>query len=329
MTSHSIAVIGAGFHATTNILPSCVRAGLVIDALATRDVQRSADALRRFGATGRAFGSAEALLADADVRSVVVVAQPRDQAALALQAIRAGKHVFVDKPLGWTAAEALVLADEADAQGVTLMVGFMKRFAPAYEQLQALLGGGDLGRVRSFHLAFGCDSTPFCADTEEFVKLAAIHVIDLVRWLFGEVADVSVASSSEGNHVALAILLRCDSGVVGTLDLSGLPGYSSESEQLRVTGDDGYAIVDDLVRLTVHRTEASDEPTWKRLAEQTTVFTPAESAMSGTDRDLYLRGFVGEMAHFAASVDAATVPRSSGRDNVLTMALCDRIVAGA
>jgi len=322
----SIAVIGAGFHATTNILPSCLRAGLAIDAIATRDVQRSADALLRFGSTGQAFGSAESLLADAGLASVAVVAQPRDQAALALQAIRAGKNVFVDKPLGWTADEARLISDEADARGVTLMVGFMKRYAPAYEQLQELLAGGELGRLRSFHLAFGCDSTPFCADAEEFVKLAAIHVIDLVRWLFGEVVDVTVASNGSGTHVALAILLRFESGVVGTLDLSGLPGYSSESEHLRVSGDEGYAIVEDLVSLTVHRTAPDDQPSWKRLTERTTVFTPAESAMSGTDRDLYIRGFVGEMAHFAAAVETGALPRSSGRDNVLTMALCDRIV---
>jgi len=329
MPQHSISVIGAGFHATTNILPSCVRAGLDIEAIATRDAQRSAEALRSVGAIGKAYGSAEALLADADLASVAVIAQPRDQAALALQAIRAGKNVFVDKPLGWTAAEALTIADAADEHGVTLMVGFMKRYAPAYEQLQALAAAGDLGTVRSFHLNFGSDSTPFCDSTEDFVKLAAIHVIDLVRWLFGEVTAVSVASNGRGAHVALAVMLTFESGVVGTLGLSGLPGYSSTTEQLRVSGDDGYAIVDELVRLSVHRTETAGRPNWKTLAEHTQVFTAPESAMSGTDRDLYLRGFVGEMTHFAEAVAAGTVPRSSGRDNVRTMALCDLIVAGA
>lgn len=209
------------------------------------------------------------------------------------------------------------------------MVGFMKRYAPVYEQLAGLIADGELGDIRSFHLGFGCDSTAFCANEEEFLKLAAIHVIDLVRALFGEVTDVAVSSSSVGRAVSLAVLLEFESGVVGTLDLSGLPSYSSESERVRVTGEHGFAVVEDLVRLTVHTSRPHVEPTWASLSEHRTVFTPAESAMSGGGRDLQLRGFVGEIEHFIDAVQGGTTPRSSGRDNVLTMHLLELILAKA
>ena len=329
MTEQHLGVIGAGFHASTNILPACVLAGADVQAIATRDLGRSRAALLRCGSTGTAYDDAHALLADARIRDVVVVAQPADQTRLARAAVLAGKNVLVDKPLGWTAAEAAAVADDADAHGVVLMVGFMKRYAPVYRRLRALLDAGEQGTVRSFHLTFACDSTPFCADAEDFVKLAAIHVIDLVRHLFGEVDDVRAVSSGDGARVALGVLLRTRSGVAGTLDLAGLPGCTSEVERLRVTGDDGWAVADDVARLDVSTRTPGVEPAWGDLSERTTLLSPAGSTMSGGARDLYLRGFVGQVEAFGAATAGGAAPSSSGRDNVLTMELCERILAAA
>lgn len=328
-TSPGIGMIGAGLHATSNILPAIVLAGIPILALATRDTARSAAALRRFGSSGRPFDSATALLADAGVRDVVIVAQPADQTQLALAAIRAGKNVFIDKPLGCTVAEAQQIATEADSHGVIAMVGFMKRYAPAYRELKALLDEGELGTIRSFELSFGCDSTPFCADDAEYLLLAAIHVADLVRFLFGEVEVAHVLSSSRGPNVSLAITVRTRAGVVGTLALSGLPSYSSETETLRVSGDRGWAVVNEVSRLTTHLQKPGDLASWRALSEVTTTRAPAESAMSGVERDLHLRGFVGELQAFRDAVDTRVAPSSSARDNVRTMQLWELLATGA
>jgi UDP-N-acetylglucosamine 3-dehydrogenase len=338
----SLAFIGAGFHASTNLLPAAVLGGIRIEALATRSLTGSRAALTRFGSDGVPYDDASDLLQNPAIDRVVVVAQPADQVRLALAAIAAGKNVLVEKPLGYSAAEARRVADAAESAGVSLNVAFMKRHAPVYRRLKALIDDGTLGRVRSFQLTFGCDSTPFCATEEDYLKLAAIHVVDLVRFLFGEVVDVHTVSGSDGAFVTLAVTLRfesgdsfeqgagvepgagVESGVIGTLDLTGLPSYSSETELLRVVGDHGIATVTDVAQLTLHTLESVDtgSAAGHDVSEQTTVFRPAESAMSGVDRDLYLRGFVGELQQFAAGNETST-----GRDNVLTMELCDRILA--
>jgi len=334
MREHPVRVgmIGAGFHASTNIAPALRLGGIPLAALATRDVERSRTALARFGQPGgTAYGSAAELLADESLDGVIVVAQPGDQLRLTLEALDAGKHVFVDKPLGWNAAEAIVVADAADAAGREVMVGFMKRYAPVYRRLRTLIESGELGTIRSFSLRFACDSTPFCADDEEFLKLAAIHMVDLVRFLFGEAVTVSALSTGHGAHVALSILLGFESGVAGTLDLTGLPSRSSETENLAVTGDRGYAVTTESASLAVHRA-ASDEastPSWQSLTEATTTFTPAESAMSGAGRDLHLRGFVGELEAFVAAIATNTPPSSTAHDNVSTMHLIARILDAA
>ncbi|WP_291040333.1 Gfo/Idh/MocA family oxidoreductase [Herbiconiux sp.] len=325
-----LGVIGAGFHATTNILPSLGLAGLPIAALATRDVERSRAALLRFGSAGTPYGSAAELLADASLDAVVIVAQPADQLRLTLEALAAGKHVFVDKPLGLTPAEAQTAADAATAAERIAVVGFMKRHAPVYRQLRSLVTDGALGTLRSFSLEFACDSTPFCRDDEEFVKLAAIHMLDLTRFLFGEPVSVSAISTSEGSHVALSAAIRFDSGIAGTLSLAGVPSRTSETERLVITGDRGHATTLDNAELRLHRLAPADAaPTSTSLTERTEVFTPAESAMSGTARDLHLRGFVAELAAFAAAVDGAVAggEAATAADNVATMTLCDTLLS--
>ncbi|RIJ71301.1 ASCH domain-containing protein [Nakamurella silvestris] len=324
-----LGVIGAGFHSTTNILPSLVLAGIPIDGLATRDLRRSEAALLRAGSTGRPYAAASDLLADNSIVDVVVIAQPGDQMDLTLAAIAAGKNVFADKPLGWTSADARRIADAAEAADAVVMVGFMKRHAPAYVQLRSLAESGALGRIRSFDIVFGCDSTPFCATEEDFVKLAAIHLVDLTRFLFGEAVDVTARSHSTGSHVALSVVVTVADGVVGTLSLSGLPGCTSEIEQVRVTGDTGWAVVEDATTLTSHVREPADTPSWRSPTERTTTVAPVVSAMSGVEQHLFTRGFVGELQAFREAARTGGSPSSSAADNVATMQLCEQILDSA
>ncbi|SEL58384.1 Gfo/Idh/MocA family protein [Paenibacillus sp. OK003] len=327
MKKAKLCFIGAGFHASTNIYPSAAEAGADIQAIATRSIERSKAALLRFGSSGKAYDNTQLMLQNEDCDGVVVVAQPEDQTTLALECIRAGKNVYVDKPLGWNAAEAAAVAEAAQQAGVVVMVGFMKRYAPVYMKLKELIDGGSLGRARSFQMKFAVDSTPFCKDEEQFMKLAAIHMVDLMRFLFGEAVQVTGTTVKDGEHINQSISLKFDHGVVGSAYFVGMSAWSRESESVLVTFDDGFALADEINTLTVHQSRTGDTLPWKSLEEQDTVFTPSGSPMSGAYRDLYLRGFVGEMAHFMECCQNKSVPHSSGKDNIETMALCDTILA--
>jgi UDP-N-acetylglucosamine 3-dehydrogenase len=318
--------IGAGFHATTNIFPSAVEAGAEIAAVATRSMERSKAALQRFGSTGNAYDDYRSMLQNEQCDGVVVVAQPQDQVPLVLECLRAGKNVYVDKPLGWNAEEAAEIADAAEAAGVVLMVGFMKRYAPCYAKLKELITNGPIGEARSFQAKFAVDSTPFCKNEEEYLKLAAIHFVDLMRWLFGEAVHVCGLSSSINESVSLSLSLKFENGISGSVYFSGMSAWSRESESLLVTFDHGFASADEVNTLTVHHAPGAGS-SWKLLEEQDIVFTPSASAMSGAYRDLYLRGFVGEMKHFMHCCRSGHPALSSGRDNVGTMRLCDEILS--
>jgi predicted dehydrogenase len=276
-----IGVVGAGFHAATNILPALGLAGVPLAALATRSEAGSRAALARFGSDGAAYDSVEALLAHPGLDGVIVVAQPTDQLAITRLAVDAGVPVFVDKPLGLTAAEARTVARAADESGAGVQVGFMKRHAPVYRQLRSLIDDGSLGAVRSFSVQFGCDSTPFCRTEAEFVTLAAIHLIDLTRFLFGEVTTVHAVNSGEGAHVALSVTLGFASGVAGTLELTGLPSRATEVESVRVLGDTGFAETTDAHTLRLHRTAATPSALVSAPVAAATT-TPATATTSAT-----------------------------------------------
>ncbi|WP_335869115.1 Gfo/Idh/MocA family protein [Bacillus sp. 2205SS5-2] len=326
MTQSSICFIGAGFHATTNIYPSVVEAGANILAIATRNLDRSKEALLRYGSKGTPYDNYIKMLENEPCDGVIVVAQPSDHPSLVMDCIKAGKNVYVEKPLGMTEEEALQLARAAEEADVVLMVGFMKRYSPIYTKLKTIIESCELGEPRSFEVRFAVDSTPFCTDDEQFLKFAAIHMVDLVRYLFGDVAKVTGFKNNSGSHISQSISLKFHNGVVGSLYFTGMTAWSRESENLLVTFDNGFAFADEVNSLKVHRSQSFEELPWKALNEMDTIYTPSASPMSGTMRDLYLRGFVGEIEHFLHCCREGDTPLSNGHDNVKTMALCDEIL---
>lgn len=102
----------------------------------------------------RAVESLDAALDSGEV-DMVVVATPNDShAALADQAIAAGRHVVVDKPFTVTVAEAETLRDKAAKAGVLLSVFHNRRFTSDFLTLRRLVEGGDLGEIVHFEAHF-------------------------------------------------------------------------------------------------------------------------------------------------------------------------------
>jgi predicted dehydrogenase len=121
-----------------------------------------------------------------------------------LAAIRAGKHVFCEKPLGRSAAEARILRDAAARAGIVHMVGFNYRFLPAVALARRLVDEGRLGRLHHFRARFADASfldpdAPFtwhqdagAAGSNALLDLGS-HLVDLARHLVGEPSAVSGA----------------------------------------------------------------------------------------------------------------------------------------
>lgn len=87
------------------------------------------------------------------VQAVIVATPPRDHAEVALLALRAGKHVLIEKPITTTLAEARLLVAEARKHGAVLMSGHTFEFNPAVRELRRRMDEGELGTIHYIHSA--------------------------------------------------------------------------------------------------------------------------------------------------------------------------------
>jgi myo-inositol 2-dehydrogenase/D-chiro-inositol 1-dehydrogenase len=162
----------------------------------------------------------EDLLARADVNAVIVSGPTHRHADLVIAACNAGKHVYVEKPLATSTADGARVVAAASAAGVTVMVGFNRRFHPLFEQTRALMREGRVGRIRAAQSTF-CELVQPDAMPEWKRRRATgggvlldlgSHHIDLMRWFLGdEVARVTASiesDRSEHDSVRLELTMR-------------------------------------------------------------------------------------------------------------------------
>ena len=142
---------------------------------------------------------------------------------LALAAIDAGKHVFCEKPLATTIADAKTVFEKAQHSNSVFQVGHNRRFAPVYATLKRLLS--ETHQPHSAHVKMNRGELlkpEWTGDPEVtggFLYETPIHMFDMMRFLFGEIETLhAIGSSHEYNEVDdFSILLKFANGMHATL----------------------------------------------------------------------------------------------------------------
>ena len=125
-----------------------------IRAIASRDPDRAREAARRLRIP-RAFGSYEELLNDEDVEAVYVPLPNHLHVEWSIKALKAGKHVLCEKPLGLNAADARKLSAAAEERpDLKIMEGFMYRHHPQWQRAKLLIDRGKIGELRAVQSFF-------------------------------------------------------------------------------------------------------------------------------------------------------------------------------
>jgi predicted dehydrogenase len=164
----------------------------------------AADAANRLG-FARGVSDWRRVIDDPEIHIVDIVTPNNSHAEIAIAAAQAGKHVICEKPLGRTAAEALTMLEAVEAGGVTHMVAFNYRHTPAVALARKIIEEGRIGTIRNFRGTYLQD---WSADPDgplswRFQKKIAgsgalgdiaTHVIDMARYLVGEIAAVSAVA---------------------------------------------------------------------------------------------------------------------------------------
>jgi UDP-2-acetamido-3-amino-2,3-dideoxy-glucuronate N-acetyltransferase len=126
----------------------------------------------------------EAMVADPAIDAIAIAAPAELHAKLAIEALQAGKHVYVEKPLALSEADGVAVTEAAEKAGKTLMIGHLLQYHPAFVALRELVRSGGLGRLRyvySHRLSLGKLRTE-----ENALWSFAPHDISMVLALFGQ-----------------------------------------------------------------------------------------------------------------------------------------------
>lgn len=139
-----LALIGCGYWGPKILRAAASVPELNVTALVDRDPGLARGSQRQFPSAVAASALSDVL---DEVDAVIVATNPASHYELASEAIAAGKHVLVEKPLALTARQCRDLGEQADGAGVTLMAGHTFRFSPAVDYVRSLLDAGVLGKL--------------------------------------------------------------------------------------------------------------------------------------------------------------------------------------
>ena len=152
--------------------------GAQLVAVASRDLPRAQEFAQRHGAA-RAHGDYAALFGDAGVDAVYIATPHTHHAAVAIEALNAGKAVLCEKPLTVNASQARDVIAAARTGERFLMEAFWTRFLPVYGQVRRWLDEGRIGRVTGIESFFGY-AVPRVADDRQFnAALAGGALLDI------------------------------------------------------------------------------------------------------------------------------------------------------
>ncbi|MGO9587582.1 MAG: Gfo/Idh/MocA family protein [Limisphaerales bacterium] len=185
------AIIGCGLIGKKRLagLPAGSKLAVACDTNLAR-----AEELAKLAQTGRAFADFKSAVADPQVEAVIVATINSALAGVAAAAIRAGKHVIVEKPAGISVKQIDELISLAEQHGVCVRVGFNHRYHPAFIKAREIFGSGVMGDLMFIRARYGHGgrvgydkewrADPKFSGGGELID-QGIHLIDLAGWFLG------------------------------------------------------------------------------------------------------------------------------------------------
>lgn len=228
-TAVETAIVGFGWWGRA-LADAADGTGLRVAGVVDPSAQATAEATRRGLAV---WGSVEAALRD-DIEALVLCSPPPVHHAQLLEGLRAGRHVFCEKPFCLTARQAREAIALAESRGLVLGVGHERRFEPPVQALVAAVAAGELGEILAVEgnfsqdrfLGLDRDDWRFDPAVSPVGPLSAtgVHLLDLAVALLDEPSQVWALTSTRGSDFAngdtLVATIRFASGAGATVTAS-------------------------------------------------------------------------------------------------------------
>lgn len=328
MSPVRIAVVGAGLIGRKHIEALTSGAEDYVLAAVADPAPAAAEAGRKHGYD--VYGSVEEMLAAARPDGVVIATPNRLHVSTGLACVAAGLPILIEKPLADTVGEALRLIEAAEAAGVATLTGHHRRHNPIMAKAAALIRDGAIGRpvaATALWLSHKPEGYHDLAWRREPgggpVLINAIHDIDCLRMLLGDIETVQATTSSAARGFAVedtaAAIFTFNSGALGTLILSDAavspwswettsgenPAFpKTDEDAIMIAGSEGSLAVPSL---RLRRQEAGRQSWIEPLSDERAEIVRADP-------------YYPQLANFAAVIRGEAAPVVSGREGVATLA---------
>ena len=300
-----------------------------------------ADAARRYAESLDApwYSSLQDMFASFKPDGVILATPNQIHVENGLECIETGCPILVEKPIAVSSDEARALVDAANAADVHLLVGHHRRHNPIIQKARMLIDEGHLGKVITVH------STCWFLKPKEYfapewrrtfgagpIGINAIHDIDLLRYLCGDIDRVQAISSSaaRGFEVAdtVAALLHFESAALGTYTVSDTVASpwswemtSGENPEFHATTQSCYLIGGSEASLSI-----PDLKVWQHEGSNGHWKTPiSATSYSSDDAD----PLVAQIYHFAEVIRGDAVPLVSGEEGLKSLRVIEALSESA
>jgi len=332
------AIVGTGMIAAFHAQAIAQTPGARLLGLVSRTPERASAFAEKYGISLVA-STVEEIVRHPEVDALVVTTPSGAHLDPALAAIRAGKHVVIEKPIETTPKRADLIITSAEEMGVKIAVIFQGRFGEGAQKVKTAIDAGRFGRMVlasayvKWHRTAEYYNTPWKGrwdlDGGGALMNQAIHGVDLLQWFAGVPEEVTgwmtrrVHTGIEADDTTVAAL-RFPDGALGTIEATtaAWPGWS---RRIELCGEGGsVSLEDDLIVRWDFATEEEGDADIRRAPEANALGSGA-----GNPASISIVGHQRQIEDFVSAVRENRAPMVDGKEGRKAVALVDAIYRSA
>jgi len=252
-----IGIIGAGNFTSAVILPTLKRNNEQVKTIASANGLSAAILAKKFGIS-KASSDLNEILDDPDIDTVFITTRHAQHADMSIEALKAAKHVFVEKPLALTHEELDAIIDTWKQSNTTLTVGFNRRFAPLAQKMKKLIG--NIHAPMNIIATMNAGAIPANSWVHDMASGGgrilgeACHFIDLCSYFTGSkvkaVCMNAIGTQPEENTDNASILLQYEDGSNAVINYFSNGSKTYDKERIEVYSMERTLVMENWRKLT-------------------------------------------------------------------------------
>lgn len=228
--------------------------GSKIEAVMSRNAERARSYAERHG-IGKWYTNVMDIIDDPNVNAIYIATPPSSHATYAIMAMKAGKPVYIEKPMAASYEDCIRINRTSEEMGVPCFVAYYRRYLPYFRKVEELIPR--VGKVINVHIRLAQPPREFDGSTGAampwrvqaniagggyFYDLAP-HQIDLLQYYFGCIIEAKGYTANRGGlyeaEDSISACFRFDSGLVGSGSWCFVADESAREDRIEIIGDKG------------------------------------------------------------------------------------------